>query len=405
MNSVRKLNAWNRPKALTNKVLTTNVLTAKRLTDEYYMARAISLAKKGWYSTHPNPRVGCVIVREQSIIAEGWHQYAGQGHAEVNALAQLNDQAEAATAYVTLEPCSHFGKTPPCSDALIKAGIKRVVIGMVDPNPLVSGKGVQRLQENGLEVLSGVLESEARALNLGFIQRMSEQRPRIRCKMAMSLDGRTAMASGESQWITGAEAREDVQRLRAESSVVLTGIGTVLADDPAMNVRSAQYIDSQRQPDRLVLDSHLRMSPQAKMLALAGNTHIVMADLHKTEKQGEIQALQAKGATIHFLQQALEKKASGPALPLSAVMQLMNTLQYNEVLLEAGATLTGAMLQAGFVDELIIYMAPNLMGSEARGLFNLPGLDSMKQRIDLQIEDIRSVGRDFRITARITANA
>jgi diaminohydroxyphosphoribosylaminopyrimidine deaminase/5-amino-6-(5-phosphoribosylamino)uracil reductase len=370
--------------------------SSKVLSDDYYMAQAISLAKKGWYSSQPNPRVGCVIVRDNCIIAEGWHQYAGQGHAEVNALAKLNNQAEGATAYVTLEPCSHFGKTPPCSDALIKSGIKRVVIAMVDPNPLVSGKGVKRLQENGLDVSSGVLESEARALNPGFIQRMSEQRPRVRCKMAMSLDGRTAMASGESQWITGAEAREDVQRLRAESSVVLTGIGTVLADDPSMNVRSEHYIDSKRQPDRMVLDSQLRMSSQAKMLALAGNTHIVMASSQRAERQEKIQALQAKTVKIHFL----DKKLAEATLPLGDVMQLMSELQYNDVLLEAGATLTGAMLQAGFVDELIIYMAPNLMGSDARGLFNLPGLDTMNQRIDLQINDIRSVGQDFRITAR-----
>ncbi len=365
------------------------------LTDEYYMAQAISLARKGWYSTQPNPRVGCILVSDGRIIAQGWHQFAGQGHAEVNALAQLSDKAQAqgATAYVTLEPCSHFGKTPPCSNALIDAGIKRVVIAMVDPNPLVSGNGVKRLEEHGIEVRSGVLESEAEALNPGFIQRMRHQRPRIRCKMAMSLDGRTAMASGESKWITGAEAREDVQRLRAESSAVLTGIGTVLADDPSMNVRSEKYaLDGVlRQPERFVLDTRLRIPLQAKMLNLLGSTRIATAaNPANAEKQ---QALSAKGVHVHSFE--AEKSVS-----LTSVMSLMAELQYNDVLLEAGATLTGAMLQAGLVDELIIYMAPHLMGSEARGLFNMPGLETMAQRINLDIQDIRAVGRDFRILAR-----
>ena len=374
------------------------------------MAQAISLAKKGWYSTHPNPRVGCVLVRDEQIIAQGWHQYAGQGHAEVNALAELgaiannstsdtNNSALGATAYVTLEPCSHFGKTPPCSNALIDAGIKRVVIAMVDPNPLVSGNGVKRLQENGVEVKTGVLEMEARALNPGFIQRMVNKRPRVRCKMAMSLDGRTAMATGESKWITAADAREDVQRLRAESSVILTGIGTVIADDPSMNVRSQRYADDKRQPDRFILDTQLRMSAQAKMLSLPGKTLIAAAQGCQQSMQQKVLELESQGAGIHFLPvQKLSIDETSVSLP--AMMSLMAELQYNEVLLEAGATLSGAMLQAGFVDELIIYMAPHLMGSEARGLFNLPGLDTMSKRINLHIQDIRAVGRDFRITAK-----
>ncbi|MCK5647757.1 MAG: bifunctional diaminohydroxyphosphoribosylaminopyrimidine deaminase/5-amino-6-(5-phosphoribosylamino)uracil reductase RibD [Gammaproteobacteria bacterium] len=364
------------------------------------MAKAISLAKKGWYSTHPNPRVGCVLVRGEQIIARGWHQYAGQGHAEVNALAQLagKDSAQGATAYVTLEPCSHFGKTPPCSDALIEAGIKRVVIAMVDPNPLVAGNGVKRLQDNGLEVKTGVLETEARALNPGFIQRMVSNRPAVRCKMAMSLDGRTAMASGESKWITSADAREDVQRLRAESSAILTGIGTVIADDPSMNVRSSEYRDDKRQPDRIILDSQLRTPVQAKMLSLSGRTLIAASQSCQQSMHKKVHDLEYKGAAIHFL--PAEKLSNGAtSLSLSALMSLMAQQQYNDVLLEAGATLTGSMLQAGFVDELIIYMAPHLMGSEARGLFNLPGLDTMNKRINLNIQDIRAVGRDFRITA------
>jgi len=371
--------------------------------DEYYMAKAIALAKKGWYSTHPNPRVGCVVVRDDKIIARGWHQYAGQGHAEVNALAALkksSSNAQGATAYVTLEPCSHFGKTPPCSNALIEAGIKRVVIAMVDPNPLVSGDGVRRLQENGLEVVTGVLDAEARELNPGFIQRMVKKRPRIRCKMAMSLDGRTAMASGESKWITCADAREDVQRLRAESSAILTGIGTVLADDPSMNVRSRRFANTMRQPERFVLDTQLRMPVQAKMLSLPGKTLIATAQTHAEQKK--VNELQSKGASIHFLPiQALAESGTQvmTALSLPAMLSLMAQQQYNDVLLEAGATLTGAMLQAGLVDELIIYMAAHLMGSDARGLFNLPGLDTMDKRINLDIQDIRAVGADFRITA------
>ncbi len=378
--------------------------------DEYYMAQAISLAKKGWYSTQPNPRVGCVLVRGEKIIAQGWHQYAGQGHAEVNALAQLEasqeQSAQGATAYVTLEPCSHFGQTPPCSNALIEAGVIRVVIAMVDPNPLVSGKGVKRLQDNGVEVKTGVLEAEAKALNPGFIQRMVHKRPRVRCKMAMSLDGRTAMASGESKWITSVDAREDVQRLRAESSAVLTGIGTVLADDPSMNIRiesydlegNAQDVDLLRQPDRFILDTQLRTPVDAKMLTLPGKTIIATARARQSLMQDKLQALESNGAEIHFL--AIQKRQACSSLSLQSMMSLMAQLQYNDVLLEAGATLTGTMLQAGFVDELILYMAPHLMGSEARGLFNLPGLNTMDQRIDLKIQDIRAVGCDYRITAK-----
>ncbi len=369
------------------------------LTDEYYMAKAIELAKKGWYSTQPNPRVGCILVRDDHIIAQGWHQYAGQGHAEVNALAQLANNsndiqgiAKGATAYVTLEPCSHFGKTPPCSEALITAGVQRVVVAMADPNPLVAGRGLKHLEEQGIAVRCGVLENESRALNLGFIQRMLVQRPNIRCKMAMSLDGRTAMANGESQWITGADAREDVQRLRAESSAILTGIGTVLVDNPAMNVRSQNYDTMGRQPDRVVLDSHLQIANGAKMFALSGNTIVLTHE--QTSQQEKITALSNQGVVVDFLPLA------GESLSLVALMPWLAKQQYNDVLLEAGATLTGAMLQAGLVDELIIYMAPQLMGSEARGLFNLSGLESMQDNIHLSIEDIRAVGKDYRIIAK-----
>lgn len=379
---------------------------SKLYSDEYYMAKAIALAKKGWYTTHPNPRVGCVLVRDGQIIAQGWHQYAGQGHAEVNALAQLqNDkpagQAQGATAYVTLEPCSHFGKTPPCSNALINAGIKRLVVAMVDPNPLVAGQGIRRIQEHGIEVKTGVLESEARILNPGFIQRMESKRPKIRCKMAMSLDGRTAMASGESKWITAADAREDVQRLRAESSAIVTGIGTVLADDPSMTVRSKDYADIRRQPERVILDTQLKMPVAAKMLSLEGRT-VILTEQNSSAlsslAQSKARQLESRGACVHYV--ATREHNGDVHLSLDEVVSVLAQRQYNEVLLEAGATLTGSMLQAGYVDELILYIAPHLMGSEARGLFNLPGLNTMSERINVTIEDIRAVGKDYRITAR-----
>ena len=373
--------------------------------DEFFMAQAIALAKKGWYTTHPNPRVGCVLVREGQIIARGWHQFAGQGHAEVNALADLErnkQSAKGATAYVTLEPCSHFGRTGPCSNALIEAGIARVVVAMADPNPLVAGKGIKRLQEHGLEVRVGVLEAEARALNPGFIQRMETGKPLLRCKMAMSLDGRTAMASGESQWITSVQARADVQRLRAESSAVLTGIGTVLADDPSMNVRDKRFADMTserlRQPDRVIMDSQLKISPDAKILHQKGQAVICTAETSRRQTQ-KIQALEQQGAVIEYLE--TETIAGREVLSASGLMTVLAQHQYNEVLLEAGATLGGSLLQAGVVDELVIYMAPHLMGSEARGLFNIPGLDKMADRIELEIKDIRAVGRDFRIMAKV----
>ncbi len=372
--------------------------------DEYYMAYAISLARRGWYSTHPNPRVGCVIVKNNHIIADGWHQIAGQGHAEVNALAALKESnniadAQGATAYVTLEPCSHHGKTPPCSQALVDAGIKKVVVAMEDPNPLVEGKGISFLRENDLQVKVGVLESEARLLNPGFIQRMENKRPKIRCKMGMSLDGRTAMANGESQWITSPEARKDVQRLRAESSAILTGIGTVLADDPSMTVRSEQYKNAQHQPERVVLDSSLKMPETAKMLSLQGQTHILTDKRCQLSAVDKIKSLQECGADIHYL--SSHELNGQTQLDLSEVLAIMAQQQYNDVLLEAGATLTGSMLQAGYVDELIIYMAPGLMGSDARGLFNLPGMTQMSDKIHLHIQDIRAVGKDFRITASV----
>ncbi|MCF6189913.1 MAG: bifunctional diaminohydroxyphosphoribosylaminopyrimidine deaminase/5-amino-6-(5-phosphoribosylamino)uracil reductase RibD [Cocleimonas sp.] len=372
--------------------------------DFRFIAKAIQLAKKGQYTTHPNPRVGCVIVKNGKIIGEGYHQKAGQPHAEINALLQLqsaNKLAKGAVAYVTLEPCSHTGKTPPCADALIDAGISRVVIAMQDPNPQVAGQGIQRLRDAGITVEVGVLEEQARALNIGFIKRMEQGLPWVRIKLAMSLDGRTAMASGESQWITGSAARQDVQRLRAKADAILTGSGTVLEDDPSLNVRiTSEELDLDKgmkyqQPLRVILDSSLKISSKAKILKLAGDTLIYTC----SDNNDKSQALEQAEAKIISLDSV---KVGGCAngtkkLPLSVVLQDLAKQQINEVHVEAGATLCGALLQEKLVDEIIIYMAPTIMGADARGLFNLPELSKMKDKIDFKIQDIRAVGDDWRL--------
>jgi diaminohydroxyphosphoribosylaminopyrimidine deaminase/5-amino-6-(5-phosphoribosylamino)uracil reductase len=367
--------------------------------DDYrYMARAIRLARKGLYTTHPNPRVGCVLVNGGEIVGEGYHRQAGEPHAEPNALAAAGDKARGATAYVTLEPCCHQGRTPPCTEGLIEAGVSRVLVAMQDPNPLVAGKGAERLQEAGIEVSCGLLEQEAAALNPGFIKRMAEGLPYVRCKLAMSLDGRTAMASGESKWITGEAARRDVHRLRAQSSAVVTGIGTVLADDPSLNVRLAREdlpelpADLEpHQPLRVVLDSQLQMTPEAKMLSLPGMTAVICCAERDPAKRSQ---LEAAGALV------MRRPVGSDCLELRSVFEYLATQEINEVLLEAGPTLAGSALAAGLVDELVIYLAPHLMGHDAKGLFNLPGLEKMRDRIDLDILDVRSVGTDIRITAK-----
>lgn len=352
------------------------------------MQHAIRLAKKGRYTTSPNPCVGCVIVKDGEIVGEGWHRYAGEPHAEVNALKQAGDKAKGATVFVTLEPCSHTGKTPPCAKALIDAGVKKVISAMTDPNPLVAGSGLDLLETAGIETESGLLESQARDLNLGFIKRMEIGRPYVRVKMAMSLDGRTAMASGESQWISGEASRDDVQRLRAESSAVLTGIETVIADDPSMNVRvTAQLlgVETVRQPERIVLDSKFRMPSGAKIAALDGEctVYTTVNVGNKDQYQFNIKKVGAQEGQIDL-------------------RLLMNDLVKKEINLlhvEAGPVLCGALLKNDLVDEIIIYMAPHIMGDDAKGLFHLPGLELMKDRISLQIKDVRAIGSDFRITA------
>lgn len=354
--------------------------------DHEYMAQAIQLAAKGLYTTDPNPRVGCVLVKANRIVGEGWHERAGEAHAEVHALRQAAEHAQGATAYVTLEPCCHHGRTPPCSDALIAAKVARVVVAMQDPNPRVAGNGIHQLQDAGIQVELGLLEAQAKALNPGFIQRMQLHRPYVRNKLAMSLDGRTAMADGESKWITGEAARQDVQALRARSSAIMTGVGTVLADDPAMTVRLP---DTTRQPVRVIIDTNLSTPTTARMLHEPGQTIIVTAngdtDLHEV--------LRAAGAEIEQI------GSEGQAMDLRVVLERLAERQINEVLLETGATLSGAMLEAKLIDEMVIYMAPLLMGDSARGLYRLPHLQRMADRIELDIRDVRAVGRDLRITA------
>jgi diaminohydroxyphosphoribosylaminopyrimidine deaminase/5-amino-6-(5-phosphoribosylamino)uracil reductase len=355
--------------------------------DHQHMTQALRLAEKGLFSTSPNPRVGCVVVRDGVVVGEGWHKRAGLPHAEVNALHAAGERARGATAYVTLEPCSHHGRTPPCADALIAAGVARVVAAMPDPNPLVAGQGLERLRAAGIVVESGLLESEARELNIGFVSRMTRGRPWVRAKTASSLDGKTALANGVSQWITGPEARRDVHWLRARSCAVLTGIGTVLADDPQMNVRD---VDTPRQPLRIVLDSALRMPPQAKMLA-SGKTLIVTAS---SDRERTVR-LEDAGAEVLVLPGAPGK------IDLAQLMQVLAVREINELMVEAGCTLNGALLQAGVVDELVMYVAPILLGDTARGLFGLPELTDMAGRREVRIVDTRMVGKDSRITARL----
>ncbi len=359
--------------------------------DASYMARALRLAERGLLTTAPNPRVGCVLVRDGVVVGEGWHERAGLPHAEINALQQAGSQAAGATAYVTLEPCCHQGRTPPCTDALIAAGVTRVVAAMEDPNSQVAGQGLAALQSAGIDATAGVLADAAEQLNAGFVLRMRQGRPWVRCKLAMSVDGRTAMASGESRWITAAAARADVQQLRARSDAIMTGIGTLLADDPSLNVRIDGMDESYRQPLRVILDSRLRTPPDAKLLDLPGETLIVTGAVDADNEA----RLTRTGIRIVTL------PTQDGQLDLPAVLQYLGTLQINEVHLEAGATLCGALLQAGLLDELVIYMAPHLMGNAAHGLFALPGLEQMSQRIKLSITDVRAVGDDWRITATV----
>ncbi|PPV33755.1 bifunctional diaminohydroxyphosphoribosylaminopyrimidine deaminase/5-amino-6-(5-phosphoribosylamino)uracil reductase RibD [Ectopseudomonas oleovorans] len=362
--------------------------------DHLFMARALKLARKGLYSTHPNPRVGCVIVRDGEIVGEGWHARAGEPHAEVHALRQAGDKARGATAYVTLEPCSHHGRTPPCADALVAAGVSRVVAAMQDPNPQVAGSGLLRLAQAGIEVASGVLEDEARALNAGFIKRMEKGLPFVRVKLAMSLDGRTAMASGESQWITGPAARSAVQRLRAQASVVLSGADTVLADDARLTVRADELglgaemmaLAQRRPPLRVLVDGRLRV-PLSKTFFQVGPALVATCA-----------AAAARDRYLADGHELLAVPGSNGHVDLRKLLLELAGRGVNEVLVEAGPRLAGAFARAGLVDEYRIFVAPKLLGSSARPLFELP-LNRMAEAPELQIVDIRAVGDDWQITA------
>lgn len=385
--------------------------------DHAFMSRSLQLAARGLYTTDPNPRVGCVIVRDGVVVGEGFHARAGEPHAEVHALRAAGNRAAGATVYVTLEPCSHHGRTPPCVEAVLAARPARVVIAMQDPNPKVAGNGIARLRAAGIAVDVGVLEAGARELNPGFIRRMESGRPFVRVKLAMSIDGRTAMASGESQWITGPAAREDVQRLRARSAAVLTGMGTLRADDPALTVRPADWrlggyhrqahhayapadtrepVVGVRQPLRILLDRELTAPPTARLFAGDGPVLVVgdAALLSTPEGAARAATLQARPGV-----EVIGLPATGGHLDLAAVLAELGRREVNELLVEAGPVLAGAFVAARLADELLIYQAPVLMGSAARPLLDLP-LSLMADRIPLDITDVRRIGPDIRMTAR-----
>lgn len=354
--------------------------------DHRHMERALCLAERGAYTTRPNPMVGCVIVRDGEVVGEGWHQRAGDPHAEVFALCAAGDRARGATAYVTLEPCAHSGRTPPCAMALIDAGVRRVVAAMVDPFPLVNGGGVTLLRAAGVTVEHGLMEAQARALNRGFLSRVERGRPWVRIKLGSSLDGRTALASGESKWITGEAARADVQRWRARASAILTGAGTVLADDPALTVRLGGGEGAFLPPLRVVLDSTLRSLSCVKVRDGTAPTLY----------------LHGFGVTSPVLQHVdfSEVQQRDAGLDLEAVLRLLGERGINEVQVEAGATLCGALLHAGLVDELLIYIAPLLLGDTARPLLAGLGIGRMDQCIGLKVLEVAQVGNDLRLLLR-----
>lgn len=354
--------------------------------DNAFMRRAIELARLGLYTNHPNPRVGCVIVQGERIVGEGWHRKWGEPHAEVRALEAAGDAARGATAYVTLEPHSYHGRTPPCTDALIRAGVARVVCGALDPNPKVLGQGVRQLEAAGVIVQTGLLEADVRALNPGFEKRMISGVPRVIVKIAASLDGRVALANGASHWITGPAARADVQRLRAEASAVLTGVDTVLADDPQLNVRDPQIDTLGRQPLRVVLDSTLRTPATAKLLSIPGETLILT-----TTSQS---AAQIKAEIVRT------SSTSDGRVDLTAALRELAVRQCNDVLVEAGPTLSGAFLAQGLADELIVYVAPKLLGPDARAMANLPALDRLEDACRYTLTASERIGDDLRLTLR-----
>jgi len=354
--------------------------------DREFMARALGLAERGLFTTTPNPRVGCVIVRDGEVVGEGFHARAGEAHAEANALAAAGARAAGATVYVTLEPCSHHGRTPPCADALIAARVRCVVAAMGDPNPKVAGEGFARLRAAGVEVASGLLEDEARELNIGFVSRLTRGRPWVRLKVAATLDGRTAAADGQSQWITSEASRRDGHRWRARVCAVLTGIGTVRDDDPRLTVRE---VATTRQPLRVLVDSRLEVPLDARILE---GGHVLVAAA--SADRAKVAALQAKGAEVVVLPNAAGK------VELADLMRELARRELNEIHVEAGVKLNGSLVAAGVVDELLIYLAPSLLGDGGSGMFNLPSIARLDQKLPLRLVDVQQLGADVRIVAR-----
>lgn len=350
------------------------------------MSRALRLAEQGLFTTTPNPRVGCVIVNNQHIVGEGAHLKAGEPHAEVFALRQAGEQAKGSDIYVTLEPCSHTGKTPPCVSAVIAAQPKRVIVALQDPNPLVAGRGIEAMRAAGIEVLVGVMEKEARALNVGFVSRMTRGLPYVRCKVAASLDGKTALNNGVSQWITSEAARQDAQQWRAQSCAIITGIGTVLADNPSMTVRLPSAL---RQPLKVIVDSQLKTPVDANILQ-----HGQVLIAYASDPNHRAKALQAAGAELLILPNEHKR------VHLKGLLENLAQRGVNEVLLEAGQGLNGAFLQQNLIDEFILYYAPKLMGSDATGMFAMPAFTQMQQAVSLQVVDVRQVGVDIRLHAK-----
>ena len=356
--------------------------------DRQYMARALDLARRGLFTTTPNPRVGCVIVRDGNVVGEGWHEAAGRPHAEVNVLEQAGARARGATAYVTLEPCSHQGRTPPCADALVQAGVTRVVAAMQDPNPRVSGEGFSRLRAAGIEVESGLMDHEARELNIGFVTRMTRGRPWVRMKIAASLDGRTALANGKSQWITGDAARADGHHWRARACAVMTGIGTLKDDDPQLTVR---HVQTPRQPLKVLIDSRLEAPPSARLFT--GGSTLVFAGADYPEHAA---ALRSRGAEVIVLPNAAGK------VELGDMLKELGRREINEVHVEAGFRLNGSMLAEDCVDELLVYLAPSVIGDSGQGMFRLQEISELSQQKRLAIAEVVQIGEDIRIMARVS---
>ena len=353
--------------------------------DCLYMSQALRVALNGVYTASPNPCVGCIIVAENKVIGEGWHAVAGKAHAEINALKMAGNKAKGASAYVTLEPCSHEGRTGPCSEAFIKAGITSVITAMQDPFGEASGKGIEEMRDAGIKVKVGLFEEEARKINRGYLSRIERNRPFVRLKVAASMDGATAMKSGESEWITGIEARRDVQKLRASSDAILTGVGTILDDNPLMNLRDASY--TEKQPLRVILDSYLRTPEDAKIFRSEGSTTIFCLDDKNRSKYDN-----KKVSIIKVVEK--NKKVD-----LFAVLNSLANKDINNLLVEAGSNISGSFLDENLIDELVIYQSPHIMGSEIRTMFNTPKWKKLEDRQFLDIHDTRVVGKDIRITA------